>query len=41
MRIFHNLFKLVTSEIVDRRKVPFSKHFAAVFFENVFSYCRF
>ena len=29
---FYNLFGLVTSETVERREVPFSKHFAAVFF---------
>ncbi len=30
------IFGLVTSEILERREVPFSKHFAAVFFENLF-----
>ena len=39
MCFFYNLFGLVTSETVERvqrREVPFSKHFAAVFFENLF-----
>ena len=35
MCFFHNLFGLVTSETIERREVPFSKHFAA-FFENCF-----
>jgi hypothetical protein len=30
------IFGLVTSEIKERREVPFSKHFAAVFLENLF-----
>ena len=41
MCIFCNLFRLVTSEIVERRKIPFSKHFTGAFFENLFFYCRF
>ena len=33
---FYNLFGLVTSETVERIEVPFSKHFAAVFFKDLF-----